>query len=164
NEGKECKAGGRVVKNVAGYDLCKLHVGALGTLGIITQATLKLKPLPAKSALVAIPCPDSMLAKLLDGLHASRTRPVSLSVLDSVTAADLAWETGSDWLVVVGFEDNAQTTDWQVAQVQTETTTTGLQATLLADGQPTTRAWRALADFPLAPSAVVTFKANLLPS
>src|SRR5262245_21138531 len=33
--GKEAKAGGRVVKNVAGYDLCKLHIGALGTLGIV---------------------------------------------------------------------------------------------------------------------------------
>src|SRR5262249_39044525 len=41
DEGNETKAGGRVVKNVAGYDLCKLHVGALGTLGIITQITLK---------------------------------------------------------------------------------------------------------------------------
>ena len=42
DKGLEFKAGGRVVKNVAGYDLCKLHVGALGTLGIISQVTLKL--------------------------------------------------------------------------------------------------------------------------
>src|SRR5262249_29526646 len=41
DQGQETKAGGRVVKNVAGYDLCKLHLGALGTLGVITQATLK---------------------------------------------------------------------------------------------------------------------------
>src|SRR6266851_6397233 len=46
DEGNEVKAGGRVVKNVAGYDLCKLQIGAFGTLGIITQVTLKLKPLP----------------------------------------------------------------------------------------------------------------------
>src|SRR5262249_50140763 len=43
DEGQEVKAGGRVVKNVAGYDICKLQIGALGTLGIITQVTLKVK-------------------------------------------------------------------------------------------------------------------------
>ena len=46
DEGQEVKAGGRVVKNVAGYDLCKLHVGALGTLGAIVQVTLKVRPIP----------------------------------------------------------------------------------------------------------------------
>src|SRR5262249_54058090 len=56
DEGQQVKAGGRVVKNVAGYDLCKLHVGALGTLGIITQVTLKLRPLPEERAVVVVRC------------------------------------------------------------------------------------------------------------
>ena len=45
-DGQVIKAGGKVVKNVAGYDLCKLFVGARHTLGVIVEATFKLRPLP----------------------------------------------------------------------------------------------------------------------
>ncbi|MCA9156305.1 MAG: FAD-binding oxidoreductase, partial [Planctomycetales bacterium] len=43
--GRAFKGGGRVVKNVAGYDFCKLLTGSLGTLAVITQVTLKVRPL-----------------------------------------------------------------------------------------------------------------------
>src|SRR5215213_7653709 len=46
------KAGGRVVKNVAGYDLNKLYTGSLGTLGVIVELSLKLHPLPERRATV----------------------------------------------------------------------------------------------------------------
>jgi FAD/FMN-containing dehydrogenase len=45
-DGTMIKAGGKVVKNVAGYDLCKLFIGAKHSLGIIAEATFKLRPLP----------------------------------------------------------------------------------------------------------------------
>jgi glycolate oxidase FAD binding subunit len=46
-DGRFVKSGGKVVKNVAGYDAHKLHLGALGTLGIILSVTFKIAPLPA---------------------------------------------------------------------------------------------------------------------
>ncbi len=51
-DGRQIKAGGNVVKNVAGYDLCKLFTGSYGTLGFITELTFKLRPLPEETRTV----------------------------------------------------------------------------------------------------------------
>lgn len=53
-DGRITKAGGRVVKNVAGYDLCKLYIGSLGTLGVIVEATFKLMPRPRAEQSLAL--------------------------------------------------------------------------------------------------------------
>ncbi len=56
--GVEVKGGGKVVKNVAGYDLCKLFTGARGTLGFLTELTFKLRPLPEADRTLAWNAPD----------------------------------------------------------------------------------------------------------
>jgi glycolate oxidase FAD binding subunit len=61
-DGRVTKAGGRVVKNVAGYDMTKLYLGSLGTLGIIVEASLRVTPLPTMEETWAAVCPSSVEA------------------------------------------------------------------------------------------------------
>ena len=58
-DGIVAKAGGKVVKNVAGYDLGRLFTGSFGTLGLIVEAVFRLHPLPASAAYVTVDCPGT---------------------------------------------------------------------------------------------------------
>ena len=89
--GTTFNGGGRVVKNVAGYDFCKLLTGSLGTLGIITQVTLKLKPIPRKTAIMIARLQNAAHAeRLLEGLVSSRTTPVAIELLVGAAWQDAA--------------------------------------------------------------------------
>ncbi len=57
--GEATRSGGRVVKNVTGYDLAKLHVGAFGSLGVITAAWIRLRPAPEAVRVFEGPAPDA---------------------------------------------------------------------------------------------------------
>lgn len=64
-DGAVAKAGGRVVKNVAGYDLGKLVTGSFGTLAVVTDAMFRLHPVPAARSFVSVPVPDAAEAHRL---------------------------------------------------------------------------------------------------
>ncbi len=55
-DGVVAKAGGRVVKNVAGYDLGKLMIGSAGTLAVVVDAIFRLHPLPKAHQWVTVAC------------------------------------------------------------------------------------------------------------
>ena len=86
-DGTVAKAGGKVVKNVAGYDLCKLFTGSLGTLGVVVETIWRLHPLPAarRTVAIALASPEAAGAAVQALLHT----PGSPLVLD---ALELRWE------------------------------------------------------------------------
>jgi FAD/FMN-containing dehydrogenase len=79
-DGTAIKAGGNVVKNVAGYDLCKLFTGSYGTLGIITEVTFKLRPVPVETRTIIASGKRSALMKAGRSL-ALEAAPVAVELL-----------------------------------------------------------------------------------
>jgi len=119
-DGRATKAGGRVVKNVAGYDMTKLYLGSLGTLGVIVEASLKVTPLPAVEETWAAVCPSSLEAVRLAldadsrGLRLSaltvagplgRDGPLAAAGLDSRGYAVLAQAMGTQAAVERSLQD-----------------------------------------------------------
>jgi len=117
--------GGRVVKNAAGYDMCRLMAGSLGTLAIATQITLQVRPMPETTSMVVCDVADFAAAeRLLAGLVHSKTRPVAVELL-----VGPAWEEhpalgpmlhSSAARLLVGFEGGQAEVDWMVQQLLDE--------------------------------------------
>ena len=113
-QGRVFHAGGRVVKNVAGYDLCRLMVGSRGALGILSQLTFKLKPIPEQFLVQSWHFANkNAVAASLDSLNKSAARPVVIDV----------WSSDSlTWSVSVGVEGPPGVCDWQIRRLQEEIT------------------------------------------
>jgi glycolate oxidase FAD binding subunit len=89
-DGTIARSGGRVVKNVAGYDLCKLLTGSLGTLAVITEATFRLHPLPQHPQTFTVSAPQAaQLAPLMATIRASHLLTESLQLRGDTTGFHL---------------------------------------------------------------------------
>ena len=89
-DGTVAKSGGKVVKNVAGYDLPKLATGSLGTLGIITQAIFRLHPRPRESRTLTVSTPDIKAAsELMLTIQASRLVPTGVQLRADASSFDI---------------------------------------------------------------------------
>jgi glycolate oxidase FAD binding subunit len=78
-DGSRVRGGGKVVKNVAGFDLPKLAVGSLGTLGMIATATFRLHPMPETVALLRVEyCSASHLRRFVTGMLERRFEPAAM--------------------------------------------------------------------------------------
>ena len=88
-DGTLAKSGGKVVKNVAGYDLAKLYTGAQGTLGVIVQAIFRLHPLPRESRSLSFSGTPESLNQLLLAIQSSKLTPTGLQLRVAAGSAQL---------------------------------------------------------------------------
>src|SRR5690242_19042289 len=122
-DGQVVRGDGKVVKNVAGYDLPKLFIGSYGTLGVLVDMTLKLRPLPDAERFVAVRFDrrkDAAMAAR--GLMASDLIPDVVDLLD-VDASRVLQLSGP--ALVVGFDGLREQVEWQSAELVKLTATHG---------------------------------------
>jgi len=150
-KGQLFHGGGRVVKNVAGYDFCKLLTGSLGTLGVITAATVKVKPISEQTTTV--------VAKVPNG-HSGEAAVASMLVSDATPVA-VQWLQGDYWqqfcgggstasqsIMAIQLAGTTAEVDWSQATVLRELKAAGLTDGSILDPTQQLALWSAICEFP----------------
>lgn len=114
-DGEIAKAGGRVVKNVAGYDLMKLFTGSYGTLGIITQVTFRTYPLPPHAATVILTGENENITQAAQMLRNSTLTPTRADLLSPFVVEKL--HLGNSCALIVRFETIIESIEKQIEQL-----------------------------------------------
>ena len=122
--GEIARSGGSVVKNVAGYDLNKLYIGSLGTLGIIVEANFKLQPFPIKERTLILTFSNAEDAiGTVIALMGSLLTPSAIELIDSNAASDMTDFFGltlptNGYTLAVNFEGSTTSIDRQVNETR----------------------------------------------
>jgi FAD/FMN-containing dehydrogenase len=168
-DGRLIKAGGRVVKNVAGYDLCKLFTRSYGTLGIIVEVNFKLRPLPTKTrSLLAVGTQKHLLATAKRVIDAPLF-PVAVELVSPRFAGEANWSDGKDHLLLIRFAGSASAVAHQTGLAQAlmdggpgrEADGGANQETLATDD---TTIWESLAAMPLKFQDQFSWRASFPPA
>ncbi|MBW4653301.1 MAG: FAD-binding oxidoreductase [Kaiparowitsia implicata GSE-PSE-MK54-09C] len=159
-DGQVAKAGGRVVKNVAGYDLMKLLTGSWGTLGLLTQLTFRTYPLPETSRTVVVTGSAEAIALLGQALLASSLTPTDA---EWVVAPGLDWSaTPAQISLVCRFQSIAVSVETQADQLSQMAAALSLPCQIYRDDAEATL-WRAIAQQWDNEAPALTCKFGVLP-
>lgn len=171
-DGTLARSGGKVVKNVAGYDLAKLHIGGLGTCGVITEATFKLWPAPpAQGALLAqfetLAAAHAAALRLLDG----RLFPAALEIAGPGASHRLLAKLGSErssggWTLCVLLLGTIEAVERMAREIVSDCTAAGSRAVVRLDEDERQAVFADLRDFGREggdPVALI-MRAGVLPS
>jgi glycolate oxidase FAD binding subunit len=164
-------AGGRVVKNVTGYDLTKLYVGSLGTLGVLVEANFKLVPIPEAEGTVLATAGEPVRAlAAAQALTDGPVAPAAVAVLPLAALPQLASRIpAADGEVVVAarFPGPAAAVERALDEGRAAARAAGCHRVARLDGAAQTAVWAAIADFPALvdrPADEALLKLSVLPS
>jgi glycolate oxidase FAD binding subunit len=132
-DGTITRFGGKVVKNVAGYDVTKLYVGSFGTLGVIVEAAFKVRPLPEKQATLPLwgdklKAVETFLSRLvLTDISPAFAELLNAAVMEQIGLTGLLAQE-EPYCLLLGFDGFKEELDWWLAESQRLATETGLKA------------------------------------
>jgi glycolate oxidase FAD binding subunit len=164
--GELTKSGGRVVKNVSGYDLHRLQVGAFGTLGVLVEANFKVTSLPEVSSVLLLPQPTLETAhRVLLDVRRSALGPCALEALDVMAVRALA-EYVPDLprqaaLAVVGIEGSRPIAERHLNELKP--IRTAARGAVYLEGPAAARVWQGFRDVPAARAREITIRVGGLP-
>ena len=161
-DGTLVKAGGRVVKNVAGYDLCKLFTGSYGTLGTIVEATFKLRPLPEVVQTVSAWGSVEQLLSATRAVFEARLFPAAAELLSPGFTSVVESANVDDARLLIRFAGSRIAVIDQVSRATEVLTHSSRMAAPLADDD--SKMWRSLAAMPLRCSDSCISRASVPPS
>jgi glycolate oxidase FAD binding subunit len=163
SDGQIAKAGGRVVKNVAGYDLMKLFTGSYGTLGILTEATFRVYPVPEAAGAVVLIGGAEAIASATQTLLASALTPTAIDLLSTKLVTQLGIGQGVG--LIVRFQSVAQSVKEQCSRLLEVGQTLNLQGTLYTDIEEASL-WQSLPEqiWKASQQPAITCKIGVLPN
>ncbi len=153
--GEQIKAGGKVVKNVAGYDMCKLFVGSLGTLGIITEVTVRMAPVPLTSATLVAYGSLPQAAQLVEEISRSVLQPAAVVIVNSVALT----KPDQQWAAAIRTDGFEETVSRHLKDAGAMAERFGLGGEVLREHSHE-RFWNEIRDFQLSPDNLI-YRLNL---